>query len=493
MHAHRVSEPLQRPPRAVWLAAAAYLVVELIASGRYGFHRDELYFLAAGNRLAFGYVDQGPLAPLLAHLASLAFGTTPTAIRILPALCGAATILVAALIAQTLGGGRFAQVLAAVAAACDPVALADGHIATTIVYDLLGWALVLLFVLRALLAGQERSWLWAGIVAGIDLENKNLILLLAAALLIGIVFSPWRGVLRSRWLWAGVGAATLIFLPEVVWQAQHGWTALAMSRALASEHSATGDYVGYLPAQFVYPGLMTLPIVIAGLIRFAKARDLRFLVVAFALVVIFAFIDIPGRPYYPAGFYPLLYASGAVAIEARAAARRRVYVLAPIVGAVLSIALILPLLPLATMAKLRFLHKLAYDQGETVGWPQLTRTVATVYDALPQTKRRTTSIFTGNYGEASAITHYGRQYGLPQPLSGHNNYWLWGPGKQPDTTVIALDSVGQLSHHFKSCHYDTTFHSPHNVNNDENGSQVWTCTGPRAPWSSFWPSLKNYG
>ena len=151
----------------------------------------------------------------------------------MPALVGAATIVVAALIAQTLGGGRFAQRLAAVAAACDPVALADAHLASTIVYDLLGWALVLLFVLRALLAGEERSWLWAGIVAGVDLENKNLILMLAIAVAIALLLSPWRGALRSRWLWAGVAGAALIFLPEMIWQAQHGWPALAMSRALS--------------------------------------------------------------------------------------------------------------------------------------------------------------------------------------------------------------------------------------------------------------------
>jgi hypothetical protein len=477
----------------VWVAAAAYLAVELAVGGRYGFHRDELYFLVAGNRLAFGYVDQGPLAPLLVHLANLAFGATPTAIRILPALCGAATIAVAALIAQTLGGGRFAQTLAAVAAACDPVALAAGHLANTTVYDLLGWALVLLFALRALLAGEQRSWLCAGIVAGIDLENKNLILLLAAALLIALVLSPRRAVLRSRWLWAGVGVAVLIFLPELVWQSQHGWPAIAMSRALASEHSAAGDYVGYLPAQIVYPGILALPIVVAGVLHLARAPELRFLVVALVLVVAFVFIDIPGRAYYPAGFYPLLYAAGAVAIEARVAARRRAYLVAPVVGALASLALVLPLLPLATMTKLRFLHKLAYDQGETVGWPQLTRTVAMVYDALPPAQRRDTSIFTGNYGEAGAIAFYGPAYDLPQPLSGHNNYWVWGPGHQSDATVIAFDSVGQLSRQFKRCRYDTTFHSPLNVNNDENGSQIWTCTRPSGPWGSFWPALKNYG
>jgi hypothetical protein len=488
-------QPLRLPPWPVWLAAACFIAVEIVASGRYGFHRDELYFLVAGNRLAFGYVDQGPLAPLLEHLSSLALGTTPTAIRIVPALTGAATIPVAALIAQTLGGGRFAQTLAAVASACDPVLLGASHLANTTVYDLLGWALVLLFVLRALLAGDRRAWLWAGIVAGVDLENKNLILMLAAALLIALIFSPWRSVLRSRWLWLGVAAALLIFLPELIWQSQHGWTALAMSRALSREHSAGGDYAGYLPAQLVYPGLMALPIVIAGVLALWRRRELRFLAVAYGLVVAFVFVDVPGRAYYPSGFYPLLFAAGAVAIEARAAsrARRRAWVTAPVVGALAGLVLVLPLLPLHTMAKLRFLHKLAYDQGETVGWPQLARTVAKVYDGLPPGQRASASIFTGNYGEAGAIAIYGTRYGLPQPLSGHNNYWLWGPGKASDATVIAFDSSGQLAPHFARCRYVATFHSPDNVNNDENGSQIDVCTGPRGPWSSFWASLKNFG
>jgi len=484
---------LMAPGGAVWLAAAVFFAVELAASGRYGFHRDELYFLVAGNRLAFGYVDQGPLAPLLEHLSSLVGGVTPTAIRLLPALVGAATIPVAALIAQTLGGGRFAQALAAVAAACDPVLLAASHLANTTVYDLLGWALVLLFVLRALLAGEERAWLWAGIVAGVDLENKNLILMLAAALAIAIVFSPWRSVLRSRWLWAGVGAAALIFLPQVIWQSQHGWPSLAMSRALSREHSASGDYVGYLPAQLIYPGPLAFGIVILGVLLLARRRELRFVVVAYALVVAFVFIDVPGRAYYPSGFYPLLFAAGAVAVERRATAHRRAYVAAPVVGALVALVFVLPLLPLHTMAKLRFLHKLAYDQGETVGWPALTRTVARVYDGLPAGQRAGASIFTGNYGEAGAIATYGPAYHLPKPLSGHNNYWLWGPGSAADSTVLAFDSVGQLAPHFAHCRYDATFHSPDNVNNDENGSQLWTCTGPTGPWSSFWRSVKNYG
>jgi len=272
--------------------------------------------------------------------------------------------------------------------------------------------------------------------------------------------------------------------------------AAQLCRAMLSGEPATftGRFYSVIEAfNSPQPLQRSVPIMIAGVLHLARAPELRFLVVAFALVLAFVFIDIPGRAYYPAGFYPLIFAAGAVSIEARARARRRVYLLAPVIGALASLVLVLPLLPLATMAKLRFLHKLAYDQGETVGWPQLTRTVAEVYRALPPAQRRGTSIFTGNYGEAGAIAFYGPAYDLPQPLSGHNSYSVWGPGRQSDTTVIAFDAIGQLSRHFKRCRYDTTFHSPFNVNNDENGSQIWTCTDPSGPWSSFWPALQNYG
>jgi hypothetical protein len=140
-----------------------------------------------------------------------------------------------------------------------------------------------------------------------------------------------------------------------------------------------------------------------------------------------------------------------------------------------------------------FLHKTSYDLGETVGWPQFTSQVGSVFDALPAQERRQASIFTANYGEAGALTVYGPRDGLPEPLSGHNSYWSWGPGDASDQVVVAVGSVGQLRPHFAACRFDATIHSPHDVDNDENGTGIWTCTGPRGTWSSFWGDLRHYG
>jgi Dolichyl-phosphate-mannose-protein mannosyltransferase len=482
------------PNRVLWVIAAVFGAIEIAVSGRYGFHRDELYFLAAGQHLAFGYVDQGPLAPLIARVSVLAFGRSPTAIRIIPALAGAGVVFASGLIAETLGGGSYAQGLAAVATAAAPVLLGASHLAGTTVYDLLAWTLVILFVLKATLLDQSRCWLWAGLLAGIGLENKNLLLLLFIALGIALVACRRWEVLRSRWLWAGVGIAALLWLPNGIWQAANGFPSLTISRALQSEHSSTGDYASDLPAQLIYIGLLAVPLAIVGIRYLARRRELRFLAIAAGLILAFVFTEIPGRPYYVDGFMPLLFAAGVVAVESRArgALSRRAWIMAPAIGGVLTLVLVLPVLPLATFAKLRFMHKLNYDLGETVGWPQLVAVVDRVYDAIPPQRRHTTSIFTGNYGEAGAIAWYGPADGLPTPLSGHNNYSFWGPGTASDATVIALDSVTDLHPYFAHCGYDTTFRSPLSVNNDENGAQIWTCTQPRGPWRSFWPKLRHY-
>jgi Dolichyl-phosphate-mannose-protein mannosyltransferase len=480
---------------AVWWVAAVFVAVELAVSARYGFHRDELYFVAAGRRLAFGYVDQPPMAPLLTRAATIAFGTSPTAIRVVPALVGGAVVVGTGVTARELGGGRFAQLLAAIAMACAPITIGSAHLAGTTVYDLAAWTFTIWFILRAVVHERPRSWLAAGAVAGVGLENKDLILLLGVALVIGLLSSPSRSVLATRWPWLGALIAAVLWAPNVIWQLTNGVPILAMSRSLRVEHSAVGDYVSFLPAQVVLVGVVAFPIAVIGIRHLVQRRELGFALVSLGFVAVYVFAVIPGRPYYTAGMLPLVFAAGSYRIEQRhlEVFRQRRWLSAPVIGAVLTVWFVLPVLPLSTFARMPFLHKTSYDLGETVGWPQLTGQVATVYRDLPTAERRTASIFTANYGEAGAIALYGTAYGLPAPLSGHNNYWLWGPGRASDQVVIAVGSVDQLRPHFTSCRSVATFHSPHDVDNDENGTVISTCTGPRGTWSSFWASLRHYG
>ena len=268
--------PSDRVPVLAWVIAAVFVAVELAVSGRYGFLQDELYFIVAGHHLAFGYVDQPPLAPLLTRITGL-LGVSPTAIRIVPALAGGAIVVMSARLAALFGAGRFGRVLAALITACAPVLLGAVHIGNTTPLDLLAWTAILLCVSTALLRHRPRWWLVAGVVAGLGLEADNLVVLLLICLTLGLFASAQRAVLWTRWPWLGAGIAAVIWAPNLIWQATHGWPQLAMSAALHRQNTSPADYAGALPAQLLYLGLLVAPLIVAGFVVLWRTPELRFL------------------------------------------------------------------------------------------------------------------------------------------------------------------------------------------------------------------------
>lgn len=238
-----------RVPVLVWVIAAVFVALELALSGRYGFMQDELYFIEAGRHLAFGYVDQPPLTPLAGRIMDLLFGVTPTAVRVVPALAGGAVVVLAARFAALFGAGRLGRVIAALLIACSPVLLSSDHLGNTTPLDLLTWPVVALCAAVALLRDRPRWWLGGGAAAGIGLENDNLMLLLLICLGLGILASKYRPVLGTLWPWLGAAIAAVLWAPNVVWQATHGWPQLSMAAALHQQNSSAGNYISGLPAQ----------------------------------------------------------------------------------------------------------------------------------------------------------------------------------------------------------------------------------------------------
>ncbi len=484
-----------RVPVLAWVIGAVFVAVELAVSGRYGFQQDELYFLVAGHHLAFGYVDQPPLIPLLTRITGIV-GVSPTAVRIIPALAGGALVVAAAKFAALFGAGRFGRVLAALTMACAPVLIGAVHIGNTTPLDLLAWTAVLLCVTTALLRDRPRWWLGAGAAAGTGLENNNLLVMLLIGLAVGILVSQHRSVLRTRWPWLGAGIATVIWVPNVFWQGTHGWPQLAMASALHQQDSTPADYAGGLPAQLLYPGLLVAPLLIAGFIRLWRTPELRFIAVTATLIVVYVLAWVPGKVYYTDGMAPAVLAAGALAAERwiargrRPRVRRGIVVAAPLVG----MAVILPgLLPILPARDLPASSQHSTELGDTIGWPQLTRAVAAQDAALVRAGQPPTSIFTGFYAEAGALDVLGSAYHLPPVLSGHNAYWMWGPGQASDRTVLAVDALGQLRPYFASCRVLTTYHAPYHVHNDWTGLQIGVCTGPVTSWRTLWLHLQHYG
>jgi hypothetical protein len=126
------------------------------------------------------------------------------------------------------------------------------------------------------------------------------------------------------------------------------------------------------------------------------------------------------------------------------------------------------------------------DVGATIGWPDLARTVASVY-------RPGAVIFTANYGEAGAVDRYGPALRLPDAYSGHNAFGYWGPPPDRPATVITLGVHPATLKYFRDCHLVARIGNSAGVDNDERGEPVERCAGPRAPWSILWTRLRHLG
>jgi 4-amino-4-deoxy-L-arabinose transferase-like glycosyltransferase len=489
----RASEAtFQTPTRVVSILAAAAFLLEMAVSARYGYHRDELYFIASARHLAFGYVDQPPITPMIAGVGNSLFHGSLVGLRIFPALAMAALVVLSAKIAAALGANRIAQGYAALSVALTGEYLAGAHLVGPTIFDWLIWAIASLVLIRLIKSGDQRLWLVLGLVLGIGLENKWNAAFFGAAMVLALALTPQRRLLRSGWAFAG-GAITLaIWAPNLAWQAAHGWPQFQVFSSLS--HDALHNRGVYLPAQIFYTSVVLTPVWIGGLVwllRNPQAAPYRALGLMF-LVVVTVFLALGGKPYYPGGMYTLMFAAGSIPTE-RYLHERGVPKLALVVSFALLLPIALPVLPAKTLAKVP-LQKINYDLAETIGWPKFVSTVAGVYGALPRADRANTVILTQNYGEAGAIDRYGSTFGLPPAYSGHNNYWLWGPPRGTSSVTIAVNiDPPLLASFFTQVKQVATFDNGIGVQNDEQGAQIYLCTGQRQPWAQIWPAFRSYG
>lgn len=470
--------------RVPWGIAAGVVGLLLAIAPRYGWHRDELYFLQCGRRLAWGYVDQPPLTPFLARVSNELFGANLVGLRLFPALALGGVVLLTAATARELGGGRRAEITAAAAAAVSPLFLGMGHLLVTATFDLLAWTAITYLVVRILGRDDDRLWLAVGVVAGVGLLNKHTVLFVMFGVVAGLLSTPaGRRHFGRPWLWAGGAVALLVWAPNLVWQAQHDWPVVEMLQSLNDE-PATEDVILFLPSQLLILGGLVL-VWIPGLRRLLRDERMRVLGVAY-LVLLVVFLVGRGKPYYTAGLYPVLLAAGAVAW----AQRERRAGLPWIIGLTLLIGLpmAVPVIPTA-WARHHPVEDLQLELGAQLGWPELVDRVAEVRDVVDGP----VTILTANYGQAGAIELYGPSRGLPLAYSGHNNEWLWGPPPRetPVTITVGLPTE-RLRALFGDCERVGVLGPPQGVASEEDGTELHICQDQRAPWSVLWPRLKNY-
>jgi 4-amino-4-deoxy-L-arabinose transferase-like glycosyltransferase len=478
------------------VAVAAALVA---TSARYGYHRDELYFLVAGrDHPAWGYPDQPPLAPLIVGLMDRIAPGSVAVFRLPSALAAAVSVVLAALLAREFGGGRRAQLLAAAGVAVSAVTLVTGHFVTTTTFDVLFSAALCWLVARAIRVGDGRLLAPAGLLLGVGLLNKDLVGVLAVALLVAIALVGPRWMLRSRWLLVGAVAATLLGLPYLLWQGAHGWPQVTMARQIAGGDDQ-GGRLGFLPFQLVLVSPFLAPVWVAGLVRLfrgTEGRPFRAFGVMY-LVLAAGYLATGGKAYYLAGAYPVLLASGAIAVDGwlrRGAGRLRATLLAVAIGlsAVVGAVVGLSVLPASRLGPVLAVNP---DAGEMVGWPELTAAVAAAWYGLPESDRARAVVLTANYGEAGALQRYGPQRGLPRPYSGHNGFADWGVPPDPATVAVVLGYRPQrlVGSVFARCEQVGRVDNGQGVDNEEQGGPVLVCRDPLRPWSSMWPDLRHLG
>ncbi|HEX3183945.1 MAG TPA: glycosyltransferase family 39 protein, partial [Pyrinomonadaceae bacterium] len=474
--------------KAVYAIALLYFILHIATSTRYGYFRDALYYLACSEHLAFGYVDQPPLIAVLGWINRNTIGTSLPALLLWPALAGAARIVLTGAFARELGAGRFGAALAAALAATPGVWWVIDHQFAMNAFEPLLWGGLAFTVLKIINTGNTRLWVVFGLIAGVGLETKYSVITFASALLAGVLLTRQRKILFTPWILVGGTLAFLIFLPNLIWNIQHHWPFLELMRNIR----ATGKDVvlspgAYLLQQVLMMNPASFPFWFGGLLFYFFSREAKtYRAFGWTFLIAISFFAIThGKDYYSAPAYVIVLAAGAVATErllSRSPIRRRSVVVKAacfvwlLLGVVPLLPLVLPVLPIETF--LRYQSHLPFDVpktersfvGETLPqyyadefpWPGLVAEVARVYHSLTPEEQQRTAIYGTNYGQAAAVDFFGPQYGLPKAISGHQNYFLWGPRNYTGEMMILMgEEENEARKHFESVTVAATLNNPY--------------------------------
>ncbi|MCX6151948.1 MAG: glycosyltransferase family 39 protein [Ignavibacteriales bacterium] len=478
----------------------------------YGIFRDELYYIACSNHLAFGYVDQPPLSALILFFNNFFLGDSLFAMRVLPALANAGIIILTGLMAKEFGGSKFSILLAAVSAITVPVYQSICNFYSMNCFDLLFWAACFYLLIRIIKTDKQKLWIAFGIDVGLGFQNKLSILFFCFGIYIGLLFTAQRKFYANKWFWYGNIIAALLFIPNIIWQIANNYPTLEFIHNATVLKNAPVSFIGFLNGQVMLINPVNILIWLPGLLYLFLNKEFKqYKVFAIGYILIFLlFVFQNGKPYYLSPYYPVLIAVGSIAIE-KLTIKKYLSWLKPtllfflIVGGLLSLPIALPILPPETFVKYSDAlgiensgeerdspSKLGQHFADMFGWKELADSTTKVYNTLKPEEKKHCAIFAQNYGQAGAIDYFGVKLGLPNAISAHNNYWLWGPSNWDGSVLIVIGGDEQdYKTYFKEYYKAGIIDHPYSRSFERN-LPIWVCKGMKVTMKRVWQRLKHF-
>lgn len=481
------------------------------AFAHYGIFRDELYYIACSRHLSAGYVDQPPLSSYILFVSIKLFGDSLFAIRLLPAVASAVTVFIAGIITRKLGGGYFAIVVSCLSLALAPQFMGVNSIYSMNSFDWLFWSLAIYMAILIFEAGNKRLWVWLGITLGLGLLNKIDILWLGAGLLAGLLATEQRKHLKTKWPYIAGAIAFVIFSPYIIWNFTHSFATLEFIRNASSIKYASQNPLTMISGIFLALNPFSAPVWIAGIYFFLfykEGKTFRAAGYIFLTTFVILVINWHTKAEYLAPAFPLLYSAGAVIFERLCTFKNLAWIkyalpVLIILTGLLLVPFALPVLPVQTFisyaqtigitpksGEAHRLEGLPQHYADMFGWENMAATVSKVFTSLSPAEQKRTVVFAQNYGEAGAVDFYRKDFPLPRVISGHNNYWYWGPGDTTFTTVIVIG--GNKNDHMQSCDSVETavivkskYAIPY-----ENNLPVFICREFKLPFSEIWERVR---
>jgi 4-amino-4-deoxy-L-arabinose transferase-like glycosyltransferase len=444
-------------------------------------------------------------------------GTSLPALIFWPALAGAGRVVLFAAIARELGAQRFGVLLASALAITPGVWWVIDHQFAMNCLEPLFWGGLSYVIIKLIKTENSKLWIAFGAIAGVGLQSKYSIVIFAAALLVGVLLTRERKILLTPWILVGGAIAFLIFLPNLIWNIQHDWPFLELMRNVR----ATGKDVVLPPGKWLLQQILMMnpvsfPFWLGGLLFLFFSRDARsYRAVGWSFVITIVFFLITrGKDYYSAPAYALVLPAGGVVAERvlDLVGNRSLHkILQPacfvllLLGVVSLLPLVLPVLSIESF--LRYQSYLPFEVPKTetsfegaslpqyyadeLPWPGMVAAVARVYHSLTPEEQAKTAIFGNNYGQAAAIDFFGPQYGLPKAISGHQNYFLWGPRNYTGEIVIVLgDEEEDLREECDSVTVAATLENKYAFHYENR--PVLLCRGLKWNLQEGWSRVKNW-